>query len=60
MDTTEKVLVGVVVVLIGVLIGLLFAAGMAAGQNSDSYHKACAERNGVTVYNGRHYECFVK
>lgn len=60
MDTTEKVLAGVLMVLMGVLLGLLFAAGMADGQNNSSYHKACAERNGVTVYNGSHYECFVK
>jgi Tfp pilus assembly protein PilV len=60
MDAFEKFMLVVLIALVVVLLTVLGMASKAAIQNSNSYHQACTDRNGVTVYNGRHYECFVK
>lgn len=56
MDSVEKGIVGVFVAIVALMVcGLIASAYLG-----DSYKQACTERNGVTVYNGKHYECFVK
>ena len=60
MDTEYKVVTGSLIALLVLIFVVIFATGKAAVQNSNRYEQACAERNGVTVYNGKHYECFVK